>query len=367
MNRPERNIKADCIVIGGGLIGMFTARELARNGMTVTIIERGVAGQECSWAGGGILSPLYPWREPTALAELIMFCQKEYPLLAQALNEETGIDPEWLQSGMLLLEAQDTKQAADWAADSQSTLEILNIEQTRAMEPPLKENSGNAIRMPDVGQIRNSRLIPALKENLINLGAGLLEHTEVRRIRLHNNIVQAVETTKGEYTAAITIIANGAWGTNLLPALAIRPIRGQMICYQVTPGYIRHILLKNSIYIIPRRNGHVLVGSTVEDVGFDKGTTATARTFLAEAAEDILPGIHQFPVIGHWSGLRPATPTGLPYICRHPEINGLFLNIGHHRNGILLAPGSARLLADIILERDTAVPSAAFQFPPEST
>ena len=120
-------MQADCIVIGGGLIGLFTARELARNGMKVTIIERGEVGRECSWAGGGILSPLYPWREPAALAELIRFCQKEYPMLAQALKEDTGIDPEWWQSGLLLLEAQDTGQAANWAAASQSILEILSI------------------------------------------------------------------------------------------------------------------------------------------------------------------------------------------------------------------------------------------------
>jgi glycine oxidase len=296
-----------------------------------------------------------------------MFCQREYPLLAQALQEDTGIDPEWRQSGIVLLEAQDTEQAAAWAVTSQSILEILSVEQLKVMEPSVNGHIGNAMHIPAVGQIRNSRLIPALQEHLINLGVAFLEHTEVRRIKLHNNTVQAIETTKGEYTAAITIIANGAWGSELLPALAIRPVRGQMICYQATPAYLSHILLKNNIYIIPRRDGHILVGSTVEEAGFNKGTTETARTFLSGAAEAILPGIKQFPVIGHWSGLRPATQTGLPYICGHPEINGLYLNIGHHRNGILLAPGSARLLADIIFERSTAVPSAAFQFPPETS
>ena len=364
MNRQKPINKADCIVIGGGLVGMFTARELSRNGMQVTVIERGRAGRECSWAGGGILSPLYPWREPAALTEMIMFCQKEYPLLAQALKEDTGIDPEWWQSGILLLEVQDTDLATAWAVAAQSMLEMVTVEQLKVMEPPVKSHDGNAIHLPEVGQIRNSRLIPAMQKHLIKIGVAFLEHTEVRRIRLHNNTVQSVATTQGEYSAAITIIANGAWGTDLLPALAIRPVRGQMICYQATPGYIRHILLKNSIYIIPRRDGHILVGSTVEDTGFDKGTTETARTFLAEAAEAMLPGIKQFPVIGHWSGLRPATQTGLPYICRHPEINGLYLNIGHHRNGILLAPGSARLLADIIIKRDTSMPLSAFQFPP---
>jgi glycine oxidase len=359
-------MQADCIVIGGGLVGLFTARELARHGTKVIIIERGRVGQECSWAGGGILSPIYPWREPTALAAMIRFCQKEYPLLAQDLYEETGIDPEWLQSGMLLLEEQDKEQAADWAAASQATLELLNVEQLSAMEPHVKGHQGNALRMPEVGQIRNSRLIPALQEHLINLGAVLLEHTEVHRIRLHNNSVQAVETTNSEYSAAITIIANGAWGSGLLPALAIRPVRGQMICYQATPGYLRHILLKNNVYVIPRRDGHILVGSTVEDVGFDKGTTEAAKTLLAGAAEAILPGMNQFPLVGHWSGLRPATQSGLPYVCKHPAINGLYLNIGHHRNGILLAPGSARLLTDIILEGETAVPSKPFQFQPES-
>lgn len=345
---------------------MLTARELVHEGWQVLLIERGLVGQESSWAGGGILSPLYPWLEIAELDGLIKYSQKEYPLLAQALHEETGVDPEWIQSGLLLLEAQDTAKASDWAAKNQTVLQELNPEQTSTLEPALNKITGHTLLLPETGQIRSSRLIPALKQHLINSGVSLLEHTEVRRISLRNDEVHAVETTNGEFKAKCTVVANGAWGAQLLPELAIRPIRGQMICYQATQGLVSHIIMKNNTYMIPRRDGHILAGSTVEDVGFDKGITEEARKRLSEAAEEILPGLNQFPLVHHWSGLRPATQTGLPYICRHPEIKGLYLNTGHHRNGILLAPGSARLLTDILLERDSQIAEAAFQFQPGS-
>jgi len=345
---------------------MLTARVLALEGQHVQLIERGAVGQESSWAGGGILSPLYPWRENPELDGLIKYSQKEYPLLAQALYQETGIDPEWIQSGLLLLDAQDTDKASDWAERNQTILQELNPGQTKTTEPALDGFAGHAMLLPETGQIRSSRLIPALKQHLINSGISILEQTEVRHISLRNNEVHAVETTNGEFKAKAIVVANGAWGSQLLPELAIRPIRGQMICYQAAQGLVSHILLKKSTYMIPRRDGHILVGSTVEDVGFDKGVTEEARMRLSEAAGEILPGINQFLVVSHWSGLRPATQTGLPYIGRHPEIKGLYLNTGHHRNGILLAPGSARLLADILWEREPYIASAAFQFQPGS-
>src|SRR3972149_246729 len=342
----------DCIVIGGGLIGMMTARELCLAGYKAAVLESKAVGSECSWAGGGILSPLYPWRESDALSELTLWSQRSYPDLAGQPHDATGIDPEWQRCGMKILATDEQDRALVWATNHNIPIEV--------------SSSDDALWLPDIAQIRNPVLITALRKYMEQIGVEIHEYTTVERLRICNHQVEAIETTRGEFASEVTVMDNGAWGAGLLPDLDIKPVRGQMICYQGTPGYLRHILLKNRIYIIPRRDGHILVGSTVEEVGFDNGTTEAAKTSLTEAAEDILPGINQFPVVGHWSGLRPATQTGLPYICRHPEIKGLFLNIGHHRNGILLAPGSARLLADIILERETAVPSAPFQFQPES-
>jgi glycine oxidase len=343
---------------------MLTARELALEGWQVSLIDRGVLGRESSWAGGGILSPLYPWREHTGLAGLIRFSQQTYPRLAKALFDETGVDPEWIQSGLLILDTEDAGQAMDWSGVNQASLQVLNHKQARTLEPAIRDFAGKAVMLPEAAHIRNSRLIPALKQSLINIGVSLLEHTEVRRISLHNNEVHKIETTQGEFRAKITVMANGAWGSELLPELAIRPIRGQMICYQAVPGLISHIILKHGTYLIPRRDGHILAGSTVEDVGFDKGITDAARKKLSDAAEDIVPGINEFPLVGHWSGLRPATRTGLPYIGKHPAIGGMYLNIGHHRNGILLAPGSARLLGDILMGRKPEFSADPFRFAP---
>jgi glycine oxidase len=337
----------DSVVVGGGLIGMMTAHELCSAGQKVAILESKTVGSESSWAGGGILSPLYPWRETAALSDLTRWSQQYYPVLANQLCEATGIDPEWERSGMKILSTEEQDKALDWATNHNVSVELIN---------------NDALWLPDVAQIRNPLLISALKKHLEQTGVEIHEYTTVEKIRICDYQVKAIETTQGEFTAAVTVIANGAWGAELMPELDIRPVRGQMICYQASPGFVSHIIMKNGIYIIPRRDGHILVGSTVEEVGFDKGISEQARMQLSESAEVMLPGINRFPVVGHWSGLRPATRGNTPYISRHPEVEGLYLNIGHHRNGILHAPGSARLMVDIILKRDTMVPADVFQF-----
>lgn len=341
----------DSVVIGGGLIGMMTARELCIAGQKVAILESKTVGSESSWAGGGILSPLYPWRETAELSDLTHWSQQFYPVLADELYEASGIDPEWERSGMKILSTEEQDKALDWAKNHKVLIELIN---------------NDDLWLPDVAQVRNPLLISALKKHLEQTGVEIHEYTTVEKIRICDRQVKSVETTRGEYTSAVTVIANGAWGAELMPELAVRPVRGQMICYQATPGFVSPIIMKKGIYIIPRRDGHILVGSTIEEVGFDKGITDEARKRLSESAEDILPGINQFPVVGHWSGLRPATRGNTPYISGHPGVEGLYLNIGHHRNGILHAPGSARLLADIILKREPEISADVFQFPAEA-
>lgn len=346
----------DCIIIGAGIIGLMSALELAQSGIQVLLIERETAGKESSWAGGGILSPLYPWRGPEILKELTDFSQSIYPQLATSLYQRTGTDPEWWQSGMVLFSIDDQESAEEWARNKEYRLESLDIHQLRDIEPSVAiSNCIDAFHIPEISQIRNPRLISALLKNLKLLGVEILEKTEVKKINVKANKQLSIETRNKNYSSGITIICNGAWGSKLLPELEVRPVRGQMLCYQAPAGYLMHILLKNSIYIIPRRDGHILVGSTIEETGFDKRVTETARKQLSSAAEELLPGICEFPLAGHWSGLRPATRSGIPYICAHPDIQGLYLNTGHYRNGILFAPGSAKLLADLVCDREPII------------
>jgi glycine oxidase len=368
MNIPGQSQQYDCLVIGAGIIGLMTARVLVRAGLKTAVLEKGTIGMECSWAGGGILSPLYPWRESEVHRSLIHHSHNLYPLLSAELHSDTGIDPEWHQSGMLVfgIDFEEVNQIHSWALKQNIEFEIVSDDQLTAMLPVGCNDLNQAVYLPEITQIRNPRLLQALRKSLENNGVDLYENTEVKRLVLKNHGVNYVESVRGNFRADIIVLANGAWGSFLLTEMRIKPVRGQMICYLGCPGYLQHIVLKDGFYIIPRRDGHLLVGSTVEDVGFDKGTTDNARDVLCHVAGELLPGISKFPLVGHWSGLRPATHTNTPYICAHPEIDGLYLNIGHYRNGLLLAPASAEILADIILKRDVTANTDCFRFQPET-
>ena len=324
---------------------------------------------ESSWAGGGILPPLSPWHDTGVLQGLIDHSLRLYPQIVEELYSNTGIDPEWQKSGMLIfaIEGMEAEQLRTWAGTGDIPVEVFSGGQLSVIEPGVSAGFDHAICLPEISQVRNPFLLKALHKYLVNRGVDIHEQTEVNHLLVENFRIQGVGTTQGNFRADNIVLANGAWGSCLLDTLDIKPVRGQMICYQAHPGYLNHILLKDGLYIIPRCDGHLLVGSTLEDAGFDKSTTSDARTMLIKGAEELLSGISGFPLVGHWAGLRPATHTHNPYICSYPGIEGLYLNIGHYRNGLLLAPASATMLADIILKRETVSYAGSFRFQPAAS
>jgi glycine oxidase len=162
----------------------------------------------------------------------------------------------------------------------------------------------------------------------------------------------AVHTPQGTFTADQFVLATGAWAGLALPGLPaaphIRPIRGQMLLFKLEPGVLDTILYRNGLYLIPRRDGHVLVGSTLEDVGFDKLTDDATRLRLHAQATELLPALANVQPVQHWAGLRPGSPDNIPIIDRHPDFENVFLNAGHYRYGVTLAPASAELLVDLM-------------------
>lgn len=347
---------ADCIVIGGGVIGMLSAYELGRAGVAVTLLERGECGREASWAGGGILSPLYPWCYPAAVGALAAWSQERYRDLAEELRQASGIDPEWTQSGMLILDADAPAAAKDWAVRYGARVEVLQGSAVAECEPALAEGvASSAVWLPEVAQVRNPRLMKALKASLPALGVKIREHTKVRGLLVRGGGVMGVETDAERIAAERVVVAAGAWSGELLAQLGIgldvAPVRGQMILFQAQPGLLKHIVLYKKRYLIPRRDGRVLAGSTLEYVGFDKSTTVEALDDLRRAALDLVSALGQFGIEAQWAGLRPGSPTGVPFIGEHAQVQGLFVNAGHFRNGLVLAPASARLLADLMLGR----------------
>lgn len=362
--------KIDCLVVGGGLIGMLTARELQAAGLSVRLLERQATGREASWAGGGILSPLYPWRYPDSLTELAAWGQAFYPRLARELAEETGIDPQWTDSGLLVLDGDEQVDARQWAQRHDMRLEVLDRAGIRRTEPALVEADGSALWLPEVAQIRNPRLMKALRRSLELRGVVIRENVEVQGIVLRNGQVVGVQTAVCLLEAPRVIVAGGAWTGDLLApqgvALPIRPVRGQMILFHARPGLLHRIVLAADRYLIPRRDGRILMGSTVEEVGFDKSTTEAAKQDLFRSAVQLVPELADFAIERHWAGLRPGVPDGVPFIGEHPQASGLYVNAGHYRNGVVLGPASARLLADLVLGRPTTMDPSPFAVPQAS-
>ena len=341
----------DCIVVGGGIAGMCTARVLAQYGLSVTLVEAGHLGKESSWAGGGILSPLYPWRNPLAITQLANLSQHRYPRWCEQLQQDTGIDPQWVRSGILYYDLTDSTQAQLWARQHHTSLheKIAQDNAPYVVEPPMW-------LMPDIAQLRNPRLIKALQADLVRRKVTSLQHQPVTDLLHKRGRIIGVQTTNQRLYASHVIITAGAWSRKLFMMtgieLPIRPIRGQMILLQAQTDLCPHILLKAGHYLIPRQDGKILVGSTVEDVGFDKSTTAVALHTLKDVAIRLLPALRTAPVIRKWAGLRPGTTEdGIPFIAQHPEIKGLYINSGHFRNGIVTSPASAELIASLVTDQ----------------
>ncbi len=359
-------ITPDITIIGGGIIGMLTAREFYSAGASVMIIEKNQLGQESSWAGGGILLPLYPWRQTDAITQLALQSLKLYPTLANQLLEETGLDPEWTSCGLLITKNPDITNAMTWCTSN-------NINVTAAdarFFKPLKTQPNHPLWLPSIAQARNPRLVKSLKQDLINKGITVHEHCALTGVKFDNNRIAAIHTTSGENRVNELIIASGAWTGELFQQLfaefigeqpQIAPVKGQMLLFDAKPDTLNYMVLDGDQYLIPRRDGKILAGSTVEQDNFNKATTSIAKDQLSTFALNLLPALNNFPLVKHWAGLRPGTRQGIPYIGRHPQLDNLSINAGHFRNGLVMGPASAQLLVDVMLNRITSVAPEPYQ------
>lgn len=339
------------MIIGGGIVGCMTAMELVNRGYRVTIVERNqIASQtsgESSWAGGGIIFPLLPWQYSEPVNTLTRYGADFYRELSQKLMRETGLSADFAQSGFLLLPKFDTEAALAWCEKYG-----VNAQGVNASDYEVQSLSGDdALWLPDVCQIRPPYLMQAMRKWLKQNNVTMLEHTQLMPLQ-ETGQLNEWQTTAGEKLSADQfVVTSGAWSFDLLKETAarlnIKPMRGQILLYKPETN-LKQMVYREGFYMIPRLDGHLLAGSTLEDVGFDNSVTDSVREELRIKAEAIMPALKGQPIIKHWSGLRPGTPENLPTISAHPTIKNLYLNTGHFRYGLTMAPASAKLTAALI-------------------
>ncbi len=354
----NNEMNQDFIVIGAGIIGLATAERLLAQGAAVTILERGTVGQESSWAGGGVLSPLCPWNYPDEVTRLTSYSASLFAAWVHSLHAASGIDPEYEMSGMLVLPPFDAHAAQQWCVAHEVKVE-KNFSAPSATVPSFPTigrdvwEQGDALLLPEVAQVRNPRLLRALHSRVKALGGHIIEQCAVHDIVTGGSRVQTLTTACGTFSAAQGyIVTAGAWSKQVLGQhalnLNIKPMRGQMLLFRFATAPLRPILLQDDLYLIYRRDGHLLIGSTLEDVGFNKQTTIAARNDLLERAQRLVPALGNMPLMQHWAGLRPASPHNIPTIGRHPQLDNLYINSGHFRYGVTMAPASASILLNEI-------------------
>ena len=354
---------ADAAIIGGGVIGLAVARALALRGVRdVLLIERGALGAESSWAAAGMLAPQAEANRAHEFFYLTCESRDMYAAFAAGLLDETGINIELETTGTLYLaftlhDAEELETRYQWQQQAGLPLEQLSAAEAKSLEPSICEDVRAALKFPLDTQVDNRRLISALVSANERLGIRMQTGTTVISLKIVRGRVTGLETSCGFVAANSVVIAGGAWSSLLgasdiaLPNLRIKPVRGQMLCFEAVPQIARHVIYSPRGYIVPRRDGRLLAGSTTEHAGFEKHVTAAGVQSILSAALEISPRIASLPLTDSWAGLRPRAADTLPVLGPCAEIEGVFYATGHYRNGILLAPITGELIAGAIVDK----------------
>ncbi|HET9031049.1 MAG TPA: glycine oxidase ThiO [Candidatus Aquilonibacter sp.] len=351
------NGSGDVAVLGGGVIGLAIAQALASRGATVRVFERDEPGRAASWAAAGMLAPYTERLDDEALLALCAQSLAMYPSFARACQEDSGVDVQLHLDG--IVNAAFSDERLDELTDRARALsqrgiacELLDRSALLVAEPALGRKVLGALLLSGEGYVDNRRLGRALTAACERSGVTIVRDTEQLAIELDNRRVLGVRTHRGFTAARHVIVATGAWSASipgLRDALAppVTPVKGQMLALAAPRGFLKRTTWVPGAYLVPREDGRLLVGATVEHAGFDQRVTAEGVRALLDAALDAAPALGSFALTETWAGLRPATPDGRP-ILGPTGIDGLIMATGHYRNGILLTPITAQLIASFV-------------------
>jgi glycine oxidase len=358
------------LVVGGGIQGLATAIALAREGHDVQLLERETPGQRASWVAAGLLTPSTPWKYPRGLIELCQRSEALYEDFVADLLEHTGCDPQYEVGGMLYpaglgsdaerLE-QDTRRRRELGFD----VELLDRAGLDELQPGFAPAVTGAAWQPHSARVRPPRLLAGMRRRAEQVGVLTTSHCDVQRLLGDARGVTGVSVRGGQaMEAERVVLAAGAWSGGLAATLGltvdVRPVRGQILLLRGEPGLLGPTINDGECYLVPRADGRILVGSTMEDVGFEDYSTPEAIGRLRRLAHELFPVTESMQEETDWAGLRPGTPDRLPFIGAVPEVPGLLLATGHYRNGILLAPITAQIVCDLIAEREPTVDLAPY-------
>jgi glycine oxidase len=353
-------MNSDVLIIGGGVIGLSIAREMHKKGAgRITVVDRGPLGGEASWAAAGMLAPNIETDTSEDFHRFGIEAIELYPEFAARLLAETGVDLELDRSGTLCL-AFNESETAELAETLRRQklrnvpVEYLSGDAVCNLEPLVSASVQSALLYPSDWQVDNRKLVSALRAFAEKNGVRIVEDVAVSELIVDGSKVLGVKTVIGEMHADVTILATGAWtslikiGDVSIPG-SVKPIRGQMISFETEAREIGRVIYSPRGYVVPRADGRVLVGATVEDVGFDKSVTAEGIDSLRAAGAEIIPRLGNLEIAEHWAGLRPFAADGLPVLGDIPGYENVFVATAHFRNGILLAPKTAEIICDRIV------------------
>ncbi len=360
-----RTAAMQILVVGAGIQGLAAATALAQEGHLVQVVERERPGSRASWVAAGLLTPSSPWKYPPGLIDLCHASENRYGAFVADLVQQTGLDPQYENQGMLYPEGLGFR-SAQVAEHTRRRCELgfavqrLDRHELDRLQPGLGSELEGAAWQPHSGRVRSPRLVAALLRRAIQRGVDIISGCGVDSLLSKAGRVSGVRLENGQcLEAEAVVLAAGSWSGGLAASLGlsldVRPVRGQILLLRGPPGVLVPTLNDGDCYLVPRRDGRILVGSTMEDVGFEAVTQPEALSRLRELALRLLPATEHMEVETDWAGLRPGTPDRLPYIGAVPELPGLVLATGHYRNGILLAPITAQLVADVVAEREPCI------------
>ena len=346
----------DVVVAGAGLIGLAIAFELADRGAAVRVYDRGEPARAASWAGAGMLAPYTERIADEAMLALCLASLEEYPRFVDRIAGSSGIDPHLKLDGVFYAafgerELDVLRAEADGLSARGVAVEVLDRVQALAVEPSLAASLAGGLIKRSEGHVDNRRLGRALSAACRSRGVRV-EQSERLAVECDGRRVLGVAADRGFVAAKAVVNACGAWAA-LLPGVPrdcvppVVPIKGQMLALAAPAGFVRRATWVPGAYLVPRDDGRLLIGATVEAAGFDQRVTAQGMHELLHAALRAAPSLGGFALTEQWAGLRPGTPDGLPVLGATP-LEGFFLATGHYRNGILLAPATARLIADAL-------------------